>query len=288
MVSNTSGDTFALSSASTTIPSCAITFTGAYGVSDILYYTPQTLYVINGSYGNVLTEFLPGATTPYKTVPITIASSAIAIDNNGNIYTANNIGAGQVYEYTVGGSQLSITTPGINSPYALAVDKNGTLYVPRTSYSQLLEFPAGATTPSTTLTLPSISVGGIAVDASGTVYNSVNGTVAKFPVGYTTPTSTLTNGLSGPDGLAFDTNGTLYVVNTGNKTIAEFPSGTTTPSKTLFTSGLTGIRSVAVDASGTVYVSDASDGEVIEFVGGATTPSIIITGLIYPGGIAVH
>jgi sugar lactone lactonase YvrE len=100
----------------------------------------------------------------------------LALDANGNLYVTDpGSKPAAVYEFASGFTAGTIaltplrvlTSPTLVNPTDVKVDSAGTVYVidqgngPNTS--ALLIFPAGATTPSTTIALPAGSATGLAL-----------------------------------------------------------------------------------------------------------------------------
>lgn len=133
--------------------------------SESTYYTnasyTATATAVDGA-GNVyfggydgLNSVIVNATssTTLLTVPYQVFS--LAIDSAGTIYATNFFSA--VYRYPAGsssGTQLS----GISDPFGLAVDAAGTLYVADQNAKQVEEFANGATSPTATISEPSVSL----------------------------------------------------------------------------------------------------------------------------------
>jgi hypothetical protein len=120
-----------------------------------------------------------------------------------------------------GTPKIGEITQGLNRPSGLAVDAQGTLYA--------ANYNNGA--------------GG--------------GTVTIYPAGATSPSLTLSQGLSVPLDVAVDANGDVYVVNRGSPpSIVVFPPGQTTPSRTIISSLIQVPAQVVFDSSRNLYFSD--------------------------------
>jgi hypothetical protein len=120
-----------------------------------------------------------------------------------------------------GTPKIGEITQGLNRPGGLAVDAQGTLYA--ANYDN-----------------------GIA-----------GGTVAIYPAGATSPSLTLSQGLSVPLDVAVDANGDVYVVNRGSPpSIVVYPPGQTTPSRTITSSLIQVPAQVLFDSARNLYFSD--------------------------------
>ncbi len=216
---------------------------------------------------------------------------ALAFDDNGNLFVANN-GNGTVSEFAPGSTTPKATLSGLKNPGALAFDDKGDLFVANcgiaSNATTVSEFAPGSTTPKATLKGLGFPAA-LAFDGSGNLFvaNLIGNTVSEFAPGSTTPTATL-SGLVHPDALAFDASGNLFVANYGNNgagtTVSELAPGSTTPTATL--SGLNGPDALAFDASGNLFVANSLDGTVSEFAPGSTTPMATLTELYFPDALA--
>jgi hypothetical protein len=250
-----------------------------------------------------------GGSALSATVPLSILHSAvIGADCQITCFGASNLPDSVLvfYDGTTAAPNVTLTN-GIVNPQSAAVDANGTLIV----YDQnggngtFVEFAPGFTSsssPTLSITPPYAGNGGIAVDASGSLYvasdydiqlaTPQNGSVAIYPAGSGTASLTITNGVQGATGVAVDASGTVYVANQLGASVTEYPAGSTTPSVTL-TNGLSGLYpyGVAVDSSGTVYVSvnnyNTYHSSIIVYPAGSSSPSATIPVGIYAFGIAV-
>jgi streptogramin lyase len=128
--------------------------------------------------------------------------------------------------------QIGSITTGIRGPRGLFLDTAGTLYVANTGGGSVTLYPAGATTPSLTLSQGLSQPVYAAVDGQGNVWVTSRGTqpsIVKYPPGQTTPSQTITDSLIQlPEQLAFDSAGNMYFGDdiTG---VSEILAGTTQP-----------------------------------------------------------
>ncbi len=161
-------------------------------------------------------------------------------------------------------------------------------YPTGTAISALNPSNTGGTPTSNTSGTPIITTigsgfsnpGGVAVDASGTVYvaDSYNNAIKKI-VGSTV--TTLGSGFSLPYSVAVDASGTVYVADSYNSAIKKIVGSTVTT----LGSGFNIPFGVAVDASGKVYVGDTYNNAVKEING--TIVSTLGSGFSSPFGVAV-
>ena len=134
-----------------------------------------------------------------------------------------------------------------------------------------------------------LSPGGVALDATGSVYvtsQSMYGRVVKLASGSPTPTVLPFSGLYQPQGLAVDANGTVYVADFNNRVVKLAP-GSNTQSVLPFT-GLAYPQGVGVDAAGNIYVADRGNDRVVKLDAKSNTQADLpFTGLNHPDGVAV-
>jgi DNA-binding beta-propeller fold protein YncE len=153
-------------------------------------------------------------------------------------------------ESPVGPRKIGEITDGLTRPSGIAVDAQGTLYA--ANYNQ----------------------------------NQPGGTVTIYPAGATSPSLTLSQGLSAPLDVKVDTSGNVYVSNHGTSpSIAVFPPGQTTPSEIITSSLIQAPGSMTLDSSQNLFFGDGISG-VLEIPYGTQQPvSVNLQGLERPGGL---
>jgi DNA-binding beta-propeller fold protein YncE len=106
---------------------------------------------------------------------------------------------------------IGMITDGIAGPLGNFVDAKGTLYVANSSNNTVTEYPAGATSPSVTLSSGINHPISVAADANGDVAvgEFSQNEILEFPAGGSAPTVTITL-LTLPEALTFDKRGRLY------------------------------------------------------------------------------
>lgn len=131
--------------------------------------------------------------------------------------------------------------------------------------------------------------GGVAVDASGTVYvtnQTMYGRVVALPDGSSAPTVKPFNGLYEPQGIAVDPAGTIYVSDFNNR-VVKLTAGSNNQAVLPF-NGLNYPEGVAVDAQSNVYVADRGNNRVLKLAPGSNEQTEVpFNGLKNPDGVAV-
>ena len=187
--------------------------------------------------------------TPLETLGLGVIPEGIWVDRNGILYVglfdSNGSQFGSVEEFKPGATEPFLTiTNGIGEPSNIVVDRKGTVYVDQVSdlSAEILEYPAGKTSPSQTLSI----------------------TEKGEPVA---------------GEMTLDTHGNLYVhtffVDNPPSHVYEFKKGSATP-KDLGLSGLGNTADLSSDKAGNLYVSDANFG-ISVYAPGQTTASREIT-----------
>jgi streptogramin lyase len=130
---------------------------------------------------------------------------------------------------------------------------------------------AGATTP-TVLPFKGIDgIGGIAVDATGSVYvaDADQKRVLKLAVGSDTPTELPFPDVDDTGDVAVDGAGNVYLVDGGRNRVLKLAAGSDTPTVLPFT-GLDRPARVAVDTAGNIYVVDGGNRRVLKLAAEAS------------------
>ena len=234
-----------------------MTLSGIYAAGALACDSSGNLFAVNSSFGNTVSKFAPGATTPSATISGFNWPNDLAVDSSGNLFVANS-GDSTVSMVAPGAITPSATLTGLNFPVALAVDSSGNLFVANGFFNY---------------------TGNLFV-----INGFYGNTVSKFAPGSTTPSATLT-GLNQPSDLAVDSAGNLFVADPFANTVSKFAQGATTPSATL--TGLSGPQALAVDSAGNLFVANLFTNTVSKFAPGATTPSAIFAGVSGPTALAV-
>lgn len=183
---------------------------------------------------------------PVQTLDLGVIPEGVWVDRNGVLYVGlfaqSPSQFGKVEEFKPGASSPFLTiTKGISNPSFLLVDQNGTLYVDQTQglSVEVLEYRAGKTAPSTTLTITEKGEGvsgGMTLDAKGNLYihtsflDNEPSRVYRFARGKTTPQDLHLSGLGDATGLTGDGFGNLYVSDAKGG-ISVYAAGQTSPSR---------------------------------------------------------
>jgi hypothetical protein len=164
----------------------------------------------------------------------------------------------------IGFPEVGRITDGVNAPFGMAVDAAGTLYVvnqhgPGSAPGNVTIYPAGATSPSLTLSQGLFNPQGVAVNAGGDVYVTNRGQspgIAIYAAGQTTLAGYITDALiSRPIQDFFDVSGNLYFSDPDTG-VSEIPQGSEQP-VSLGLQGLTHAGGITIDPhSGRLFVND--------------------------------
>jgi|GEM_PF-2594364 len=208
-----------------------------------------------------------------------LGSSHIAIDSQGNVYTAN-VSSNNVTKITPAGVSTILGTTGL-SPFGIAIDSLGNIYTANFNSKNVTKItPAGVSTIlGTTGTRPRA----IAIDSSGNIYtaNRDSNNVTKItPAGVSTILGTTG---STPFGIAIDSLGNIYTANIDVDNVTKItPAGVST---ILGTTGLSPYD-IAIDLQGNIYTTNA-DSENVTKITPAGVSTILGTTSLSPRGIAI-
>ena len=180
---------------------------------------------------------------------------AICVDDKGNIYTANS-GSNNVSKITPLGASDILGVTG-TAPSAICIDNDGNVYTANSGSLNVSKItPLGV---STILGTTGGSPFGICVDDEGNVYtaNSGSNNVTKItPLGVSTIL-----GITGtnPAGICVDNEGNVYTANTYSNNVSKItPLGV----PTIFATVGTNPFSICVDSEGNVYTANYNSNNV--------------------------
>lgn len=243
-----------------------------------------------------------GTPTPAPTLTPAPTPTPLPTPTPATVMYVADYNASDVYVYSTGGTPalLRTLTTNINNPDRLAVDSKGTLYVINNSDGRVVEYPAGATTPSTNFYSGFPNPVGIAVASDGTIYVSsgTNAGINVFKPGSTTVNATVGLDITSPfgvQGVTLDQSGNLYVVGYASgvatsATVFMIAGGMSTTSTDLQIQGLANPNTLAFDKAGDLVLADApwAGTSAVDFFapGSKTMSKQITTGLYLPAGIA--
>ena len=236
---------------------------------------------------------------PLETLSLGVIPEGIWVDRNGILYVglfnSNGSQFGSVEEFKPGATQPFLTiTNGISEPSNLVVDQKGTLYVDQINDSsvEILEYPAGQTSPSKTL---SITEKGEPVAGQMTLDNHRNlyvhtffidnppSRVYKFAHGSTTPKDLGLSGLGDTACLTSDTAGNLYVSD-ANGGISVYAPGHTTATRTISPPQNNIFDCFVSTRSGKLYVAQGEAGydepSLLEYAVGGYRPVNVLSGYL--------
>jgi sugar lactone lactonase YvrE len=193
--------------------------------------------------------YAPGKTTPLYAISGLLFSVALALDDSGNLYVAQNQGpygggGGRVQVFAQSNGAFKYTIKGtIEEPEAIALDASGNLFVANDGF--VTAYQKGTDTLMRTLKGGLKAPHAMAFDKSGQLYvaDDAGNAVFVYSTKGTKPVLTITKGVKAPVALAFDAAGNLYVANATN--VTEYAPGTASPVRT-FSSGVTRPTTIAV------------------------------------------
>ena len=240
-----------------------------HSVRDLIYVANSDMtktLCAGGSITAFSRNFTPGPTTPiYKLCgakTMITSTVRVAVDSNGNVYTANWYGppSGVIYEFNNppdGDLSPSRIISGSNTQLActrsVAVDASNNLWVGNTPSSQCVDPAAG----SYITEYPAGTSGNAPPSRTLSVCNTA---------GYT---------VSAPWGIAFTSTGDIWVACGGGKYVEKFASNASgsTPPIAIIAGPLTGFafpNQIDVDLNDRLMVADEAAGEVFVFNNGQT------------------
>jgi hypothetical protein len=196
------------------------------------------------------------------------------------VHPEPNAERGRIYSSSFGGDSVTYYLKGtgpnnpvagtlsgtFENPQGMDIDPAGNLYVSNGNASEVLVYPPGASSPTTTLTDPVGFPVDVAIGSDGTVYVAYvwssrgnPGSVAVYAPGATTPTSVLRyQGFVQVAGVALDRSGNVFVSydqsNGKFGTVAEFPAGSSNPVATNISVGAVG--GIGFDKAGHMLLVD--------------------------------
>jgi streptogramin lyase len=205
------------------------------------------------------------ASIAYAPVSGTAAPQAVAVDQVGNLFVADNQGSpasNDIYRLSLTPNTLQTqvtVAAGFANPVSLAVDGSGNVYVADKGAGAVCKLTPGVTGSYSQSTLLSgVTPVAVAVDPAGDVYvqDESSASVLEVPVAGPGTVPVLT-GLVSPTGLAVDGKGNLYSADLHNTSITEdvrdalaYNFGTS--ESTIFSGTLTNAGNLAITGSNPV------------------------------------
>jgi sugar lactone lactonase YvrE len=232
---------------------------------------------------------------PAQTLSVGVIPEGVWVDRAGIVYVAlSHSGSsqfGKVEEFKPGASSPFLTiTDGIGSPSFLVVDRTGTLYVDQSfdRSVQILEYPAGKTSPSLTLSIAEKGEGfggGMTLDAHRNLYvhtsfiDNQPSRVYRFAPGSSTPHDLQLSGLGATTGLASDASGNLYVSD-ANGGISVFAPRQTSASREITPPANDSFGDFLATRSGELYVAQGQNASasLLEYAAGGAAPVNVLSG----------
>ncbi len=209
--------------------------------------------------------------------------AAIAIDWDGNIFTAN-YGSNDVSKFTpLGTPTQSFASTGAGStPYAILIDPSGAIITANyTSSTLTLILPNGAVLGTVILPVGS-GPQGMTFDSAGNIYTANFGSnnVSKITRSEGV-VSTLGSTDNRPNGITIDSAGNIYTSNFTANTVTKItPGGIPTTLASTIPSGGTGNgpSGITIDSTGNIYTSNRASNNVTKITPGGTASTLGVTG----------
>ncbi len=206
-----------------------------------------------------------GAVSTFWTNPILTGIAGLAIDSNGNLYTAEQLGANYRIEKIDAGGNATDFAIGGGTSAGMAFDQNGNLYVAANFSIEKFD-----TTGTGTYFVGADYPNYLAFDSSGNLYVSSghDGTITKVDPSADSSLFANTGFASEPQGLSFDQNGNLYVaLNFGNRIEKYDDNGNGTQF-----SSVNNPQDITFDSAGYLFAGDFFNGLMkIDAAGNGTT-----------------
>ncbi len=192
------------------------------------------------------------------------STGSVAVDAAGNVYVTDT-GHNKVLKLAAGSSTPTLLPfSGVDFPEGVAVDSAGTVYVADEHHNRVVKLAAGS---STQTVLPSmgrwVTPHNLAVDATGTVYASVDVSCGRSSCSYVmrlSPGSNTWTRLPSPGNeeyVAADTAGNVYVMTLGDTGgVMRLAPGSSDWTELPGAHRFIDPQGLAVDTHGNMYVTD--------------------------------
>jgi len=215
------------------------------------------LYVANS---RAVTEYKPGALTPFRTLTGVNGGVSLTVDSSGTVYAGQNCsivpagGSIAVFEHGSTVPTRSIALQECSFMGGLTIDRAGNLIASFFQYPAKIlhvqRFAPGSSTGVETGIQGIAEIGAtLVIDRAGNLYADGPASVNVYAPGAKTPTRSITTGVQSPTGIALDSAGNLYVANypgaPGASFINEYAAGGSIPVNT-FSGNLSTLAGVAV------------------------------------------
>jgi len=197
-------------------------------------------------------------------------STGIASDSAGNIYVAN-FNSGDISKISAGDGSTTVLISSlggqpIRSPQMLAIGPNNILYVAEHGNNRVDIYSLDT---DAYYTIDVSSVFGVAVDASGNIFNTsdfgASSFVSMIPVGTTSPTIISRGGYSSLSGITLDASGNVYVSDQAAHTIYKLANASWSRSTYLALTDEQHPYGIAFDAAQRFYLADAGRGKIYRY-----------------------